>query len=57
MMANLITWQPRTIARLEASLFNREPESLLWNPELDPDSAGSPDQTNAWIHDKYREKP
>lgn len=56
-IAHLRTWQQRSIARLEAALFNREPEFPKWLAELDPDSEGSTDQTNAWIYETYREQP
>ena len=48
-IAHLRAWQQRSIARLEAALLNREPEFPKWLPELDPDSEGNTDQTNAWI--------
>ena len=56
-IAHLRAWQQRSIARLEAALFNREPEFPKWLPELDPDSEGNTDQTNAWIYETYRELP
>ncbi len=56
-IAHLRAWQQRSIARLEAALFNREPEFPKWLPELDPDSEGNTDQTNAWIYETYREQP
>jgi len=56
-MAHLGAWQQRSIARLEAALADREPEFPKWSPELDPDSEGSTDQTNAWIYEAYREEP
>ena len=56
-IAHLRTWQQRSIARLEAALLDREPEFPTWLPDLDPDSEGSTDQTNAWIYETYRELP
>ena len=56
-IAHLRAWQQRSIARLEAALFNREPEFPKWLAELDPDSEGNTDQTNAWIYETYREQP
>ena len=56
-IAHLRAWQQRSIARLEAARLNREPEFPKWLPELDPDSEGNTDQTNAWIYETYREQP
>ena len=56
-IAHLMAWQQRSVARLDAALLNREPEFPLWPAELHPDSEDDPDQTNAWIHETYRERP
>jgi hypothetical protein len=56
-IAHLRAWQQRSIARLEAALFNREPEFPRWLPGLDPDSEGNTDSMNAWIYTTYRELP
>jgi hypothetical protein len=55
-IAHLMAWQQRSIARMEAALFDREPEFPRWLPEVDPDSEDNPDQTNAWIYETYREQ-
>lgn len=56
-IAHLRAWQQRSIARLEAALFNREPVFSKWIAGSDPDSEGNTDQTNAWIFETYREQP
>lgn len=54
-MAHLMAWQKRSIARLEAAQKGQEPEFPQWVPEQDPDAPGDPDLTNAWIYNTYRE--
>jgi hypothetical protein len=56
-IAHLRAWQQRSIARLEAARFNREPQFPKWLPGLDPDAEGSTEQTNAWIYETYRGQP
>ena len=55
-IAHLRTWQQRSIARMEAALFNREPEFPRWLAGVDPDSEGNTDRTNAWIYETCREQ-
>ena len=54
-IVHLWAWQQRSNARLDAALLNREPVFPAWIPDLNPDANGSPDQTNAWIYETYRE--
>lgn len=56
-MAHLMAWQKRSIARMEAALENRLPDFPEWVPELDPDDDENTEVTNAWIYNTYREKP
>lgn len=56
-ITHLRVWQQRSIARMEAAQFNREPEFPRWHPGLDPELEVNTDQTNAWIHETYREQP
>ena len=56
-VAHLWAWQQRTIARMEAALFNREPELPQWLPEVNPDIEGNTDKVNAWLYETYRERP
>ena len=53
-IAHLRTWQQRSIARMEAALFNREPEFPGWLPGVDPDAEGATDRVNAWIFENNR---
>ncbi len=55
-IAHLMAWQQRSMARLEATVLNRQPEFPKWVTDLDPDSEASPDQTNAFIYETYREQ-
>jgi hypothetical protein len=56
-VVHLWAWQQRSIARLEAALADKEPVFPQWQPDIDPDAAGSTDQVNAWIYNAYREQP
>jgi len=56
-IAHLRAWQQRSIARLEAAQFKREPEFPKWPAELDPNSEGDTDQINTWIYETAREQP
>jgi hypothetical protein len=56
-IAHLMVWQKRSIARLQAAGSNREPEFPQWIPGLDPDAEGNTDLTNNWIYTNYRDKP
>jgi hypothetical protein len=56
-IAHLRAWQQRYSARMEAALFNREPEFPVWLAGVDPDSEGHTDQVNAWIFETCRDQP
>lgn len=56
-IAHLMAWQQRSIARVEAALHDREPDMPRWIPGLEPDSEDNTDRINAWIYDTYREQP
>ncbi len=53
-VAHVRAWQSRSVARFEAAAQNREPEYPNWPASKDPDSEESPDATNAWIYETYR---
>ena len=53
-LAHLMAWQSRSIARTEAARLNREPEFPKWPPELDPNSEADTEQVNAWIYEAHR---
>ena len=54
-LAHLMAWQQRSIARLEAAVLNKEPEFPKWPTALDPDSEDA-DQINAWIYETTHEQ-
>jgi hypothetical protein len=56
-VAHLMAWQLRSIARLEAALLNREPEYPAWPAQFDPEAEGQPHDLNAWLYTKYRDQP
>lgn len=56
-MAHLMAWQQRSIARLEAALLDREPEFPEWPEGLDAESDDDVDQVNAWIYETHRDRP
>lgn len=55
-LAHLMAWQQRSIARLEAAVLNKDPEFPPWPIGLDPD-ADNVDQINAWIYQTYHDQP
>ena len=56
-VAHVWAWQQRSIARLDAALSGGEPQFPKWLAGVDPDSDASPDRTNEWIYQTYREQP
>ncbi len=56
-IAHMMAWQQRSIARLEAALLDREPEFPNWPAELDPEAEENTDPVNAWIYESYRDQP
>jgi len=55
-MAHLMAWQQRSIARIEAARFKHEPEYPKWPPEMDPDSENDTDRINTWIFETNRDQ-
>lgn len=55
-VAHLNAWQELSIARLEASLHDREPEFHKWPDCLDPESREGVDQINVWIYETYHDE-
>ncbi len=55
-IAHLMAWQRRSIARLQAAQSGGEPEFPRWVPELEPDAAVDTDLTNEWIYNTYRQE-
>ena len=56
-IAHLRAWQQRSIARLEAALFDRAPAYPAWPAQLDPEEEGQPHDLNAWLYAAYRDQP
>jgi len=56
-IAHLWAWQKRSIARLEAAIFDREPEFPKWPVEFELESKAGLDKINAWIYETHREQP
>lgn len=55
-MAHLMTWQRRSIARMEAGLLNVEPSFPEWPENIDPNEEEPVDPINAWIYATHRDR-
>lgn len=55
-IAHLMTWQQRSIARLEGALLNRVPEFPKWHSVPDPDSESNTEKVNTWIYETHHER-
>jgi hypothetical protein len=55
-VAHVMAWQQRSIARVAAALSGEEPQFPGW-PTAEPDSEETTEQTNAWIYQTYRHQP
>jgi hypothetical protein len=53
-IAHVMAWQQRSIARLEAAQLNREPQFPQWMPSTDADIENSVDHVNASIYEAFR---
>jgi hypothetical protein len=56
-IAHLRAWQQVSIARLEAALFNNEPEFPAWLAGNPPELEENLNQYNEWIYQANREQP
>lgn len=56
-LAHLWAWQQRTIARVEAAVFDRQPVFPSWPDEIDLTAGDAINLANDWIFETYREKP
>ena len=56
-LAHLMAWQTRSIARLEAAQMNKDPEFTSWRVQPQPDPIDNSDEINAWIYATYRDAP
>jgi hypothetical protein len=56
-LAHLMAWQQRSIARLEAAREDREPVFPRWGSETEPEGGGNTQLANEWIYQAYRGFP
>ncbi len=56
-IAHLMAWQLRTIARVEAALNGGDPQFPNWPQHLDPHDEDDVDELNAWLYETYRDQP
>ena len=56
-IAHLRAWQQRSVARMEAALFDREPDYPRWLTDVNPEVESDTDKINAWIYETNRELP
>lgn len=52
-LAHLMAWQQRSIARMEAAILEQEPVFPGWLPEFDPENEASTDAINAWLYEAH----
>jgi hypothetical protein len=55
-VAHLWAWQQRSIARLEAALYNREPELPQWPVMPSSDGEDNVEQVNQWIYESNKDR-
>lgn len=55
-LAHLMAWQKRTLARLQAAQEHREPDFSLWPSGLDPEAEEDLDAVNTWIYGNTRDR-
>lgn len=55
-MAHLLAWQARSVARMEAGLLNVEPNFPDWPEGFDINEEEPVDVINAWIYEKHRDR-
>ena len=56
-LAHLLAWQIRSIARLEAAQLDQDPQFPHWPVEPEPDPGDNSDEINAWIYQTYQGQP
>ncbi|MCU0489177.1 MAG: ClbS/DfsB family four-helix bundle protein [Anaerolineales bacterium] len=57
LVAHLMAWQQRSIARMEAAGADQEPALPVWLPGLDPEDEETTEPVNAWIYAQYHALP
>lgn len=53
-LAHLMGWQQRSVARAEAALRGREPQLPAWSANFNLNTEEGTDQANAWLYEHYR---
>jgi uncharacterized protein (TIGR03083 family) len=56
-LAHLMAWQQRSVARVEAALRGSQPAFPHWPGGFDPDTPGGADRANAWIYQTHHGRP
>jgi hypothetical protein len=56
-VAHLMAWQQRSIARVQAAQQHTQPEFPAWPPDLDPEEDDDLNAINAWIYSTYKDEP
>jgi hypothetical protein len=56
-LAHLMAWQTRSIARLEAAQLDQAPDFPHWPVQPLPDPLDNSNEINAWIYATYRDQP
>lgn len=56
-IAHLRAWQQRSIARLEAALYQHAPNYPAWPAQFDPEVEDQPHDLNAWLYAQDRDRP
>jgi len=56
-LAHLMAWQTRSVARLQAARAGRAPVYPDWPVQPAPDPLDNSDEINAWINATYRDRP
>ena len=56
-VAHLMAWQQRSIARVQAAQRHTEPVLPAWPSHLSPDQDEDLDAINAWIYSNHKDEP
>lgn len=56
-LAHVMTWQKRSISRVDAALHRQSPAFTGWPEGLDPEADEDLEQVNAWIYQTNSDRP
>ena len=56
-VAHLMAWQGRSVARVEAARAGGEPQMPAWLPGVDPEDYANTEPVNSWVYAAYRDTP